>query len=147
MIRSIISFKGEWCVIIDIKYVYLSNLMLEYEYTWIPISRIHQEIIDQYNLLPIINNEYVMIEIWKGIYGTPQAIILANTQLCQHLTKYGYKQTYSPDLLDTTHKRQYLHLLSITLVFTTTPIDLTWIIKRRVKTFPINHRRDKTNTF
>ena len=63
-----------------------------------PITKIPTEIIDQYNLLPITRDEHVMIEIWKGMYGLPQAGILTNKQLQTHLKKYGYQQTSTKEL-------------------------------------------------
>ena len=39
-----------------------------------------------------------MIEIRKGMYGLPQAVILANVQLHTHLKIYGYEQTTTSGL-------------------------------------------------
>jgi hypothetical protein len=44
----------------------------------IPIKLIRQEIIDQYNLLPLVSDGHVYIEVQKGMYGLPQAGILSN---------------------------------------------------------------------
>jgi hypothetical protein len=51
------------------------------------IDIIPQEIIDQYNLLPLVNNGFVYIEIRKGMYGLPQAGIVANQKLQKRLAK------------------------------------------------------------
>jgi hypothetical protein len=47
-------------------------------------------IIAQYNLLPLVYNGHVWVEIRKGMYGLPQAGIIANTRLVQHLATHGY---------------------------------------------------------
>ena len=47
----------------------------------IPIKLIPQEFIDLYNLTTKVRNGYVHIEIQKGMYGLPQAGILANKLL------------------------------------------------------------------
>ena len=59
--------------------------MAEYKYACIPLSKIPQEIIQQYNLISIIHEGHVMIGIRMGVYGLPQASILINKQLVAHL--------------------------------------------------------------
>ena len=46
-----------------------------------PIKLIPQEFIDRYDLTTKVKNGYVYIEIQKGVYGLPQAGILANKLL------------------------------------------------------------------
>lgn len=56
--------------------------MLGYEYAWVHINNILQEVIDKYNLREMVDKDgYVYIEIRKGVYGLPQAGILAQ-ELC-----------------------------------------------------------------
>jgi hypothetical protein len=64
--------------------------MEKYEYMWIPIKVVPPEIIKQYNLTTITINERVLVEIRKGMYGLPQAGIIAHTRLVQHLQTHGY---------------------------------------------------------
>jgi hypothetical protein len=78
---------------IDIKAFYLNTEMDYYEYMRLPINIIPQEIVDQYTLLPLMHNDYVYIEIQKGMYGLPQAGIIVNKKLKKHLTKSGYAPT------------------------------------------------------
>ena len=82
----------------DIKDFYLGTPLESYEYAKIPLKNIPDKIIDQYNLLSITCNKHVMIEIFKRVYGLPQAGILANKQLQTHLKKYGYQQTRTKGL-------------------------------------------------
>jgi hypothetical protein len=61
------------------------------EYMRIHIRDIPQSIIDQYNLMPLVNAAgYVLIEIGKGMYGLPQAGILAHERTTLHLARHGY---------------------------------------------------------
>ena len=63
---------------VDLKNFYLNIPMNRYEYLWFPINLTPQEIVDMYNLMSKVNNCFVMCEICRGIYGFPQAGILAN---------------------------------------------------------------------
>jgi hypothetical protein len=54
--------------------------MDSFEYMRIPTKLIPHEIIDQYNLLPLVYDGHVYIEVQKGMYGLSQAGILANCQ-------------------------------------------------------------------
>ena len=47
----------------DVKDFYLNTPMPTYEYMRLPIQVIPDEIISQYNLLPLVNNGYVYMEI------------------------------------------------------------------------------------
>jgi hypothetical protein len=65
----------------------------------LPIDIIPQEIIDHYQLLPLVHNGYIYIEIRKGMYGLPQAGIIANNKLRKHLVTFGYIPTeHTPGL-------------------------------------------------
>ncbi len=58
------------------------NMPLDcYEYMKIPLALLPTDIIEHYNLLEKALNEYVYMEICKGMYGLPQAGILANKLL------------------------------------------------------------------
>jgi hypothetical protein len=73
--------------------------MDQYEFMRLPIAIIPYEIIEQYNLLVLVHHDYVYMEIWKGMYGLPQAGILANQLLAKRLALHGYTQTpHTPGL-------------------------------------------------
>ena len=55
----------------------------------IPVDMIPQTIMDQYNLAPLVERGFVMVEIRKGIYGLPQAGILVYKLLCIRLAAGG----------------------------------------------------------
>jgi hypothetical protein len=70
-----------------------------FEYMGIPIKLIPQEITDQYNLLALLSDGHVYIEVQKGMYGLPQAGILANQLIARRLAIHGYHQTkFTPGL-------------------------------------------------
>jgi hypothetical protein len=77
----------------DRKDFYLGNPINPYEYMRIPIRNIPQEIMDQYHLDPLIHNNHVLVVIRKGMYGLPQAGILANQCLRKHLAFSSYMPT------------------------------------------------------
>ena len=56
----------------------------------IPLQLFPQHTIDQYNLQTHAKNGQVYVEIRKAIYGLPQAGILANKLLHEHLCPHGY---------------------------------------------------------
>ena len=72
----------------DIKSFYFNSPMGRYGYIRIPVSHIPADIMDQYQLDPFIVNGFVMVKIRKGMYGSPQAGILAHNQLKKHLLSH-----------------------------------------------------------
>jgi hypothetical protein len=64
--------------------------MTRIEYMRIPIYPIPPSIIEQYHLLDLVHNGFILVEISPGMYGLPQAGILAYDQLVCHLSTYGY---------------------------------------------------------
>ena len=63
----------------------------------IPVFHINVDIMDQYQLAPLMVNEHVMVDICKGMYSLPQAGILAHNHLTKHLFSHGYRE-YSNSL-------------------------------------------------
>jgi hypothetical protein len=92
VINSVLSTAGARYMCGDIKNFYLGTPMKRPEYMRLPIGIIPQEIIDQYNLLPLVHNGYVYIRITRGMYGLPQAGIIANDLLTARLAPHGYYQ-------------------------------------------------------
>jgi hypothetical protein len=64
-----------------------------FEYTVINLASLPQERIEKYDLNKLAQDGKVYIEIQKGMYGFPQAGILANELLQRNLAKYGYRPT------------------------------------------------------
>jgi hypothetical protein len=65
--------------------------MERYEYMRIPVHQIPEAIFELYNLKDLVHNGFVYVEIRKGMYGLPQAGILAHKQLLPILESNGYK--------------------------------------------------------
>ncbi len=64
--------------------------MKRYEYMHIKITDIPLEIIEEYKMHEIVTDDgYVYCEICKGMYGLPQAGIIAQELLQEHLAKVG----------------------------------------------------------
>jgi hypothetical protein len=78
---------------LDLKNFYLGTPMKEYEYMRLHIIDIPDEIIDQYNLRQITDNDWVYIEVRGGIYGLSRAGKLAHDLLQERLAKHGYAPT------------------------------------------------------
>ena len=99
VINSTVSTENAMYMGIDITDFYLNTPMERKEYMRVPITIIPQAIIDYYNLTKLVNNGFVYIEIMKGMYGLPQAGILAKNELVAHLAEHGYIEcTHTPGL-------------------------------------------------
>ena len=74
--------KGTVFLGIDLANFYLNTPMADPEYMLLQLVIISEEIILKYNLRDLVdNNGWVYIEIRKGMYGLPQAGIIANQLL------------------------------------------------------------------
>ena len=57
----------------------------------IPLKRIPQEIVDEYNLATLVDNQvWIYMRIKKGVYGLKQSGIIANQELAEHMAPFGY---------------------------------------------------------
>ena len=82
--------KRKYCSF-DIKNFYHNTPMEHSEYMKIQIAQIPDEIVAEYNLQNKVHSDSaVYIEIRKGMYGLPQAGMLANKLLKCRLTKHRY---------------------------------------------------------
>ena len=84
LFNSVLSKPNTKFMTINIGNFYLNTPMTRFEYMKIHLLDIPQEIIDKYHLESIKdNNSFIYIKIQKGMYGLPQAGILANNLLTQ----------------------------------------------------------------
>jgi hypothetical protein len=105
VINSTISTPGARHMLIDVKNYYLGTPLDIYEYMRLAIDTLPQEIVDQYSLLGLVHNGFVYLEIRKGMYGLPQAGILANQLLTKRLAPFGYYPvTHTPGLWRHKHR-------------------------------------------
>jgi hypothetical protein len=75
----------------DLSNFYLVTPMKEYKYLCLQLELIPDKIICQYNLRDLANEQgWVYVKIQMGMYGLPQADILANKLLKQRLNVKGY---------------------------------------------------------
>jgi hypothetical protein len=99
LLNGVISTPGARFATFDLKDFYLWTPMARKEYMRIPLASIPQSIIDQYALHDKAHKILVLVEICKGMYGLPQAGILAFNQLKTHLATHDYAPcTHAPGL-------------------------------------------------
>jgi hypothetical protein len=78
----------------DISNFYLMTPLLRPEYLRIKLTDLPEEIIKEYNLRDkVTKNGSIYIKVTKGMYGLPQAGLLANELLEKRLNKHGYFQS------------------------------------------------------
>ena len=93
-LNSVISTPGARYMTLDVKNFYLNTPMVRYEYVRIKLDDIPEEIIVEYGLRDkVASDGHVYVEIRKGMYGLPQAGILAQQLLEQRLNEHGYSQS------------------------------------------------------
>ena len=95
LLNSIISTKGAKFMSIDIKNFYLNTPMARYKYMRLKIVELPQDFIDEYKLHDKTTKYgYLYLEIPRGMYGLPQAGILAQKILeKKKLNAKGYRQS------------------------------------------------------
>jgi hypothetical protein len=89
LLNSVISTPGARFATFDLKYFHFGTPMFQQEYMRISITSIPQSIIDQYHLLDLVHNSFVLMEISRGMCDLPQDGILACNQLAAHLATHG----------------------------------------------------------
>ncbi len=93
LFNSTISTLGATFYGIDLANFYLNTPMPTPKYMRLKLDIIPDEIIDHYNLRDLVDEDgWVYIKIRKGMYGLPQAGILANQLLEKRLAKKRYYQ-------------------------------------------------------
>jgi hypothetical protein len=94
LINSIISTPGAKFMTMDIKDFYLNTPTARYEYMQLRIADMPEDVIAHYNLRDKAPPDgYNYCEIQKGMYGLPQAGIIAQQLLKERLQKHGYRQS------------------------------------------------------
>jgi hypothetical protein len=76
----------------DITDFYLGTPIGTPEYMWIPYKYFSPQLISQYNLQHLHHNGLILMELNKSIYGLPQAGILSQRRLLDHLSLHGYNE-------------------------------------------------------
>jgi hypothetical protein len=100
--NSIISTPNAKMLTLDLKDFYLNTPMARPEFIRIKLADIPEDVIECYNLREIVDADgYVYCRVEKGMYGLPQAGIIAQQELLEdRLGKEGYFQSQTtPGLL------------------------------------------------
>ena len=92
LIQSVVSDNKRFMTL-DIKDLYLNTPLDRSEYLRISAKLLPPEIILYNNLQPYPQKGSILFEVNKGMYGLPQAGLLAQNRLITHLTTHGYHQT------------------------------------------------------
>ena len=75
---------------LEIKNFYLNTPLGRYEYLRLKLTNLPEDVIKHYGLKDKATSDgYVYVEIRKGMYGLPQAGLLAQELLEQRLMKHG----------------------------------------------------------
>ena len=100
LFNSIISTPNAKFMSLDISNFYLKTPMKRPEYMRMHLDTIPQQIIELYNLKEKADAKgFVYVEITKGMYGLPQAGIIAQELLEERLNARGYRQSkFTPGL-------------------------------------------------
>jgi hypothetical protein len=99
LFNSVISTPGARFITFDLKNFYLKTPLPTARYMRMKLDILPEEIIEKYNLRAIAHNGWVYFKIKRGMYGLPEAGILANKLLKKRLLKSGYYECqYTPGL-------------------------------------------------
>ena len=86
LFNSVISTPGAVFVVMDCKNFHLMTPMLHPKFMRLKLNLIPDEIIDKYSLKDKVDNQgWIYVRIEQGMYGLPQAGLLANKLLGQRL--------------------------------------------------------------
>jgi hypothetical protein len=89
LLNAVISEDAQWCTA-DIKDFYLGTPLPRPEYMRINLKHIPLSTQKEHNIYSPDQNGHVLVEINKGMYGLPQAGLIAQQQLNTLLAKHGY---------------------------------------------------------
>jgi hypothetical protein len=93
-LNSVVCTKGARYCTIDLKDFYLNTLMVRPEFMRMKLAELPEDFTRIYKLHDLIDTiGFVSIKIQKGMYGLPQAGILALELLKKRLSKHGYHQS------------------------------------------------------
>ena len=93
LFNSVVFMRNSKFMTMDISNFYLMTPLERPEYMRISLGDIPDEIIKEYKLKDIATNGAVHIMVARGMYGLPQAGLLANQLLEKRLDKVGYWQS------------------------------------------------------
>ena len=100
LFNSVISTEGVKFMSLDITNFYLNTPLKRYEYLKLKFTNFPEDVIKQYNLRDKATPQGFVyyVEVQKGIYGLPQAGLLAQELLEKRLGAHGYRQSKLPQV-------------------------------------------------
>ena len=94
LLNSVISTAGAKFMTLDLKDFYLNTPMDRPEFLRMKIDHFPQDVIDHYSLKTKVDEMgFLMVRVQKGMYGLPQAGIIAQQLLEKRLNEKGYRQS------------------------------------------------------
>jgi hypothetical protein len=94
LFNSVISMKGVGFMTIDISNLYLMTTLHWAKLSQIKLCDIFNEVINKYKLREkATKNSSIYVRAKRGMYGLPQAGLLAKKLLKKCLNKHGYQQS------------------------------------------------------
>jgi hypothetical protein len=93
LLNSVVSTPGAKFFTMDIKDFYLNTPLKRFEYVRMQLKDLPDEIIEEYQLEEKATNGCVYVEVRMGMYGLPNAGIIAQQLLEKRLEKHGYRQS------------------------------------------------------
>jgi hypothetical protein len=90
LINSTLSTTEAKMMMMDITNYYLGTPLPTYEYMRLPLKILPHDIIEKYDLKRLAVNDWVYLDIRKGMYGLKQAGLLADQVLQKRLKPFGY---------------------------------------------------------
>ena len=94
MLNSVVSTMNAKFMSIDISNFYLNTPLPRYEYLKLKLTDIPAEVVEEYQLMEKVTADgHVFVEVRKGMYGLPQAGLIAQELLEKRLNDEGYFQS------------------------------------------------------
>jgi hypothetical protein len=91
LLNRVVSTPGPKFCSANVTNFYLNMPMARHEFVCIPINLIPDKILHEYQLYNLVDSKgFILARIKKGMYGLPQAGMLANKPLQERLWPHGY---------------------------------------------------------
>ena len=91
LFNSVVSTDAQW-ITMDIVDYYLGTPLPRSEYLHIPLKFIPDDVLAKHSLGVYVADGAILFEVLKGMYGLPQAGLLAQQRLTKHLALSGYHE-------------------------------------------------------
>lgn len=127
-LNRIVSKAGADFISINSKNLYLNTPLKLFEYLKFKLDKFPEDFIKQYKLKEKPTHDgYVYIELWKGVYGLPQAGLIVKQFLDNQLDKQGYLQSrFTPVFWK--NKWRPLHFTLVVDDF-----EVKYVVKKHIK--------------